>query len=234
MALIVVAILYITKGDKVADWLVALFTLATAIGEFLIVWAIVSEVRGTRETEYLKTVFDPNFYSSRSTLYKEFVNNSTALPSNPDRKALWKASEAFLQKLLTTSELRKDCDIQLAHLTQVSFIYGKHQDNDPLIEWFPHASVLCWIILLHYIFERKKLQGHFWAKKLDSYTLACINFILLDEEAELSVYGTDAQRKVTINNAALVVVKQELEELGKCQNRKEVRDLFATLNKRNS
>ncbi|SRR6266568_2945653 len=228
---------HLTSLNATYDWPVFAATLLAAIGEFFIFWAIISEVRGSRETSFLHTVVDKPFYDDRANLYSHFLTSQPTLVSNPDRRALWQKSDAFSAHICTKdgSEVRKIVDSQLVHLNQIALLYGKHgmfSRDKELIEWFPHTVALCWIMLGPYIFRRKELTGHFWAKALVSYALACIEFVLKDPDAALIIFpDTPGIRQVQIDRQVLLAVRHELKDVDKASSRDEVRQVFEALRK---
>jgi hypothetical protein len=226
--LILAAILYVTKQDqKVSDWLVALFTMATAIGEFLIVWAIISEVKGARHSAFLEKMFE-HPYKPRADIYTQFVDNIPASTNPPDRATLWKAGVTLLDRIHGDEQFRANCGDQVAHLNQVAVLFGSRTANDALIEYFPHTVTITWIMLIPYILERKADQGHYWAAPLDRFALDCLDFILQDPEAHLSIFSNthapgEKRRSIIINNDSLKEVRRDLTSLTKCKSLKDLR-----------
>src|SRR5947209_5457045 len=102
------------------DWPIFGATLLTALGEFLIVWAILSEVKGSRETNFLQTAFNKEFYAERAELYKTFLTYTPALGHNPKRQELWMKSRKFAEHALAELAVRKQCDSQITHLNQIA------------------------------------------------------------------------------------------------------------------
>jgi hypothetical protein len=107
----------------VSDWPVFGATLLAAIGEFAIVWAIISEVKDGRETNFLQTVFDPAYYATRSQLYSQYVSSEPRLDAEPTRAALWNKSLKFAEISSADPNTRQRCDSQLAHLNQIALLW---------------------------------------------------------------------------------------------------------------
>jgi hypothetical protein len=73
------------------------------------------------------------------------------------------------------------------------------------------------------------LIGHYWSAALIDFTLACVDFIDRDQNAQLAIYR-DPKKPLIISKVVLSNVRGELQMLGKAHSRLDLERVIAALN----
>jgi len=227
-----------------AEWL-------TAIGELGIVLAILHEIKKSRETSFLERSSNQQYYRQRKELYEAFLAPGK-LKAPATRAALWRNAHELAQKAwsgrldgTTTHSTADICDEQTAHLSQIAFLHGNPKFRtrwlrahgnflglgaNRLIEWFPHSVVMFWIMMGPYILDRQSKMGRFWARELETYALACAEFILKDKSAQLSLYDKD--KTIIIERSVIEQIRDELATLAMAETQADIAAIYEAMNLR--
>jgi hypothetical protein len=168
---------------RLAEW-------ASAVGEFLIAWVIFWEMEQNRRESFLNTAHRPESYEARRKTYAAFhatPGGCMAEKSKAFFEAVWGAGSR-------EESIRESCEEQLSLFGRLGQIYRRAWINkQDYVKLFPQAVVMYWMMLEPYIADRRALTGEWWASDFETLTSACLEFLLRNPRASLTMHGLDRE-----------------------------------------
>lgn len=145
---------------------------ATAFGEAAIAYVILREMEDNRRDRFLAEAAKIQNYRNRGKLYSAFYNTGGQSTEEKARRFcddIWKNDGA----------LRRSCEQQIVLLNRLGQI-RRHASlfKEDYVTLFPHAVVICWVVLEPYIAKRRKMTGDWWAMDFERLAGLCLDFVL--------------------------------------------------------
>jgi hypothetical protein len=180
---------------------------AATVGEFAVAYVIVREMEEGRREKFFERSANMDNYRDRAYIYSEFFDtNADSIPGRSEAfcKRIREAAktEAFVKtdnadencrpKDGEKPNLKTSCERQivlfgnLGQIRRRAWLFG-----DDYVEIFPHAVVGLWIMFLPYVRVRRDRTGKWWAKDFERLAADCLDFLLKDPKARITIYGRD-------------------------------------------
>lgn len=183
---------------------------ATVVAELVVAYVIYVELSASALQNFIQRTTEPSATEDRSDIYKAFME--LLKHSNLDT-----ASKAFAEKFNTDPCLKRKCDKQIAHFNALGiaidhwFIRGTQERR--IVQIFPHAPVLLWVILGPYIKQRRLDSGSWFATPLLKFTLASATFVIENNTkgTPLRVRDSDGRVRLELSPAQIRQIKADLE-----------------------
>jgi hypothetical protein len=179
---------------------------ATVVAELAVAAVIYAELGASRLQNFVERTTEPQANADRSDIYKAYLGLLKV--SDFDE-----ASKAFLKKLHEDACLKGKCDQQIAHFNALGI--GIDQwlaQKDKIVEIFPHAAVMVWLILGPYIKQRREDSGSWFATPLLKFALASVRYVIRQNpRGSLRMRHPDGSFGLELTPANILQIKTDLE-----------------------